>query len=123
VKETFPVPHGAPCKHEFVASARPLKAHGVRALDIAKALIDEGFHPPTIYFPLVVDEALMIEPTETESKETLDEFAAALRRLAERAATDPASLQRAPHRAPVTRVDEAAAARVPCLCWEPPEES
>jgi glycine dehydrogenase subunit 2 len=109
--------------HEFVASAKRLKAHGVRgALDLAKALIDEGFHPPTIYFPLVVDEALMIEPTETESKETLDAFADALRRLAERAATDPESLRTAPHRAPVSRVDEATAARVPCLCWEGPQE-
>ena len=103
--------------HEFVASAKPLKAHGVRALDIAKALIDEGFHPPTIYFPLVVDEALMIEPTETESKETLDAFADALRRLAERSASDPESLTSAPQHAPVKRVDEAQAARFPCLCW------
>ncbi len=128
VKDIFPVPHGVPqgtpCKHEFVASAKRLKEHGVRgALDLAKALIDEGFHPPTIYFPLVVDEALMIEPTETESKETLDAFADALRRLAERAATDPESLRTAPHRAPVSRVDEATAARVPCLCWESPQGS
>lgn len=122
VKDIFPIPHAAPCKHEFVASAKPLRPHGVKALDIAKALIDEGYHPPTIYFPLVVDEALMIEPTETESKETLDAFAASLRRLAERAATDPASLTSAPRHAPVTRADEAQAARVPCLCWLPPEE-
>ncbi len=122
VKDIFPIPHSAPCMHEFVASAKPLRAHGVKALDLAKALLDEGVHPPTIYFPLVVEEALMIEPTETESKETLDAFADALRRLAERAATDPESLTNAPHRSPVGRVDEVQAARQPCLCWTTPDE-
>ncbi|MBN1476275.1 aminomethyl-transferring glycine dehydrogenase subunit GcvPB [Candidatus Sumerlaeota bacterium] len=121
VAEFLPIPHGKPCMHEFVASGKPLRAHGVKTLDLAKALIDEGFHPPTIYFPLVVDEALMIEPTESESRETLDAFADTLRALCERATTDPDSITSAPQRAPVTRVDEATAARVPCLCWLPPE--
>ena len=92
------VPGGRPM-HEFVATAKPLKdATGVRAMDVAKRLIDLGFHPSTVYFPLVVDEAMMVEPTETESKETLDAFAAAMRQAAEEARTDPDLL----HEAPVT---------------------
>ena len=91
------------------------RAVRVRAVDIAKALIDEGFHPPTIYFPLVVKEALMIEPTETENRENLDAFIAALERIARAAETDPESLRTAPHSTPVGRLDEVLAARKPDL--------
>jgi glycine dehydrogenase subunit 2 len=106
--------------HEFVLSASRQKKLGVSALDIGKALIDEGFHPPTVYFPLVVPEALMIEPTETEPRETLDAFAAAMIRIAERAKTDPASVKAAPKNAPLARLDEVSAARNPKLKWQRP---
>src|SRR5437899_10945147 len=101
--------------HEFVLSAAKQKRQGANGLDIAKALIDEGFHPPTVYFPLIVPEALMIVPTETETKETLDAFAAALLRIAERARTDPASVHDAPTKAPLRRLYAATAARKPVL--------
>jgi len=101
-------------------SARRAKAQGVRALDIAKRLIDLGYHPPTIYFPLIVPEALMIEPTETESKATLDAFIKAFEQIAEEIASDPERLRGAPHLAPVGRLDEARAARQPDLRWRPP---
>jgi glycine dehydrogenase subunit 2 len=91
----------------------------VRTLDVAKRLIDYGFHPPTIYFPLIVEEALLIEPTETESLETLDAFADALLAIAEEARTDPETVKSAPHTAPVRRLDEATAARHPDLRWRP----
>ncbi len=114
----YEIPYDRICKHEFVATARPLKAAGgVRTLDVAKRLIDYGFHPPTIYFPLIVEEALLIEPTETESLETLDAFADALLAIAEEAERDPALVRAAPHTAPVRRLDEAAAARQPDLRW------
>jgi glycine dehydrogenase subunit 2 len=103
------------CMHEFVAQGD--LAPGVHTLDVAKRLIDLGFHPPTIYFPLIVPEALMIEPTETEAKETLDEFAAALLRIADEAVSDPALLTGAPATTPVGRLDEVAAARNPTLCY------
>src|SRR5207245_6065596 len=103
--------------HEFVLSARRQKQQGVSALDVAKALIDEGFHPPTVYFPLIVPEALMIEPTETEPRETLDAFAAAMNRIARRAESDPASVTAAPQSAPLARLDEVTAARTPVLRW------
>jgi len=90
----------------------------VRALDVSKRLIDYGFHPPTNYFPLIVHEALMIEPTETESKETLDEFAEALLRIADEAHANPDLLHEAPHQAPVRRLDEVRAARELILRWE-----
>ncbi len=99
------------CMHECVLSAAPLLEHGVNALDVAKYLIDQGIHPPTIYFPLIVKEALMIEPTETESKETLDRFIACMVRAAETAATDPQALKEAPRTMPVRRLDETKAAR------------
>jgi glycine dehydrogenase subunit 2 len=105
--------------HEFVLSAAKQKKQGASALDIAKALIDEGFHPPTIYFPLIVPEALMIEPTETEPKETLDAFAAAMLRIAEKVKTDPASVRDAPRNAPLRRLDEVTAARKPVLRYRP----
>ena len=116
--EAYDIPYGRHCKHEFVASAASLKQDtGVRTLDIAKRLIDFGFHPPTIYFPLIVDEGMLIEPTETESLETLDAFADTLIAIAAEARRDPDVVKRAPHTAPVKRLDEATAARQPNLRW------
>jgi glycine dehydrogenase subunit 2 len=115
LKDVFPVPQGDRCMHEFVASAKALKAErGITAMDIAKRLIDYGFHAPTVYFPLVVAEALMIEPTETESKETLDQFAETLRKIV---TEDPDFLRKAPHSTTVSRPDEVGAARSPVMCW------
>jgi glycine dehydrogenase subunit 2 len=120
VGEAFDLPVEGPCKHEFVASAATIKAEtGVRTYDIAKRLIDHGYHPPTIYFPLIVDECLLIEPTETESLETLDAFAEALIAVAREAHEDPELLTSAPHDAPVRRLDETTAARKPDLHWPP----
>jgi len=104
--------------HECVFSASRQKRYGIRALDIAKYLIDKGFHPPTIYFPTVVKEALMIEPTETESKETLDRFISAMIEIANLAKERPQALKDAPKTAPVKRLDEVKAAREPKLRWE-----
>ncbi|MBI2324981.1 MAG: aminomethyl-transferring glycine dehydrogenase subunit GcvPB [Chloroflexi bacterium] len=106
--------------HEFVLTAAPQKRKGASALDIAKGLIDEGFHPSSVYFPLIVPEAMMIEPTETEPKETLDAFADALLRIADRVDTDAASLHDAPVTAPIRRLDEVSAARKPVLRWQRP---
>ncbi len=119
--DTFDEPYGGRlCKHEFVASAATIKHEtGVRTLDIAKRLIDHGFHPPTIYFPLIVEEGMLIEPTETESIETLDAFADALIAIAAEARTTPGLVLEAPHDAPVRRLDEATAARQPNLRWRP----
>jgi len=120
LRDAYDVAYDRSCMHKFVLSARRQKQQGVSALDVAKALIDEGFHPPTVYFPLIVPEALMIEPTETETKETLDAFAAAMLRIAERARTDPASVHDAPTKAPLRRLDEVTAARKPVLRWKRP---
>jgi glycine dehydrogenase subunit 2 len=110
--DTYPVPHAdRTCMHEFVAQGRIAAAPGIRALDISKRLIDLGFHPPTNYFPLIVEEALMIEPTETESKETLDAFVDAMLRIAREAVEEPGLLHDAPHDSPVRRMDEVKAAR------------
>ena len=104
------------CMHEFVLSARALKReHGIAAVDVAKRLMDYGFHPPTVYFPLVVPEALMIEPTETEAKETLDAFADAMLAIVREAAERPELLREAPHDRPVRRLDEVRAAKQPVL--------
>jgi glycine dehydrogenase subunit 2 len=120
VGDAYEIPFDRACKHEFVASAAGIrKRTGVRTLDIAKRLIDKGFHPPTIYFPLTVEEAMLIEPTETESVETLDAFADALIEIAAEAAGDPELVTSAPHTAPVRRLDEATAARQPNLRWRP----
>jgi glycine dehydrogenase subunit 2 len=119
VRGDFPLAHpdGRPM-HEFVATARELRERtGIRAMDVAKRLIDLGFHPSTVYFPLVVEEAMMVEPTETETKETLDAFAEALHQAAEEARTDPELLHEAPVTAPVRRLDEALAARRLKLRW------
>ncbi len=118
VKHFLPVPQGERCMHEFVASATRLKNEkGVSAMDIAKRVLDFGFHAPTVYFPLSVKESIMVEPTETEGKETLDAFAETLFRILEE---DPDLLHEAPHTTPVSRPDEVRAARQPVLVW--PEE-
>jgi glycine dehydrogenase subunit 2 len=120
VKEFIPTPYDETCRHEFVASAQDLKREtGVKALDIAKALLDRGYHAPTIYFPLLVPECLMIEPTETESKETLDAFVATLREIVETAKSDPQKILDAPVNTVVGRIDETRAARQPDLRWSP----
>jgi glycine dehydrogenase subunit 2 len=112
LKGAYDLPFDRLCMHEFVLSARSLKReHGISATDVAKRLMDYGFHPPTIYFPLVVPEALMIEPTETEAKETLDAFADAMLAIAEEAASDPGLIEDAPHGRPVKRLDEVRAAK------------
>jgi glycine dehydrogenase subunit 2 len=112
LKDTFPVPHAdRTCMHEFVAQGKLAEAPDIRALDISKRLIDHGFHPPTNYFPLIVPEALMIEPTETESLETLDRFVDAMREIAREAAANPELLHDAPHFSPVRRMDEVKAAK------------
>jgi len=117
MKHILPVPHGDRCMHEFVASASTLKTRrGITAMDIAKRLLDRGFHAPTVYFPLIVPEALMIEPTETESKATMDAFAEAIFRILE----EPDDvLHEAPHATQVSRPDEVRAARQPILSWSP----
>jgi len=115
VRERYDVAYDRTPMHEFVLTAAKQKRQGANALDIAKALIDEGFHPPTVYFPLIVPESMMIEPTETEPKETLDAFADALLRIATLVETDPKAVRDAPVNAPLRRLDEVAAARKPVL--------
>jgi glycine dehydrogenase subunit 2 len=115
LKDAYPLPYDRTCMHEFVLSGILPDAPDVHTLDIAKRLMDFGFHPPTIYFPLIVPEALMIEPTETESKETLDAFVAALLQIAREAREQPELLHDAPHVTPVSRLDEVRAAREPVL--------
>jgi glycine dehydrogenase subunit 2 len=116
VAEHLPVAYDRICMHEFVLSGAPMKkALGLRTLDLAKRLLDHGFHPPTVYFPLLVDEALLIEPTETETKETLDAFADAVAEILREAAGDPEIARNAPYTTPVRRLDEAGAAKRPVL--------
>jgi glycine dehydrogenase subunit 2 len=104
--------------HEFVASAEKVfRETGVRTLDIAKRILDFGVHPPTVYFPLIVLEALMIEPTETENKETLDKYAEILERVVKEAYENPDVLKNAPHNTPVRRVDEVLASKKPVFRW------
>lgn len=117
LRGAYDLAHDRRCMHEVVFSGVRQKAQGARTLDIAKRLIDYGFHPPTIYFPLVVEEALMVEPTESETKETLDAFCDAMLRIAEEAEREPETLRSAPHAAPLRRLDEATAARKPVLRW------
>lgn len=119
LKEHYLLPYERTCMHEVVLSALKQKEKGVAALDVAKRLLDFGFHPPTIYFPLIVKEALMIEPTETESKETLDEFIDVMIQIAHEAETEPEKVKGAPYNTVVTRLDEARAARTPVLRWTP----
>ncbi len=119
LENTFDIPYSRTCMHEVVISSRELKPQGVRAMDIAKRLIDYGIHPPTMYFPLIVEEALMIEPTETETKETLDFFIEAMLAIFREIHEDPNLLLDAPHNTANTRLDEALAARSPDLRWKP----
>jgi len=114
----YDIPYGKTCMHEFVISAKKQKKNGVSALDIAKRLLDYGFHAPTIYFPLIVEEALMIEPTETESRETLDAFAEAMIKIAEDIERQPEVIRNSPQTTPISRPDEMKAAREPKLRWE-----
>ena len=114
LRDAYDLPYDRHCMHEFVLSARNLKReHGITALDVAKRLMDYGIHPPTVYFPLVVPEALMIEPTETEPKERLDDFVDAMHAIAREAAESPELLKEAPHGRPVRRLDEVRAAKQP----------
>jgi glycine dehydrogenase subunit 2 len=116
LREAYDLPFDRLCMHEFVVSARTMKReHGISALDVAKRLMDFNFHPPTVYFPLVVPEALMVEPTETEPKETLDAFAAAMLQIAREARDDPEAIRSAPHGRPVGRLDEVRAAKQPVV--------
>src|SRR5271163_555225 len=116
VAEYLPLAYGELCMHEFVLSGGPMKrALKIKTLDLAKRLLDFGYHPPTVYFPLLVDEALMIEPTETETRETLDGFAEAIAAILKEAAEDPQIAQNAPYTTPVRRLDEVAAAKQPVI--------
>jgi glycine dehydrogenase subunit 2 len=116
LKQAYDLPFDRLCMHEFVVSARTMKReHGCTALDVAKRLMDYGFHPPTVYFPLIVPEALMVEPTETEAKETLDAFCDAMLAIAREAAEEPEVLKDAPHHRPVKRLDEVRAAKRPVV--------
>jgi glycine dehydrogenase subunit 2 len=119
LEKNYHLPFDQTCMHEFVLSATNQKKKGVRALDIAKRLLDYGYHPPTIYFPLLVDEAMMIEPTETESKETLDKFIKTMIAIAEEAEVNPDIVKSAPQSTVVGRLDEVSAARKPIVTWKP----
>lgn len=119
LQEEFELPFDRHCKHEFILSGKRQKKLGVRTLDMAKRLLDFGYHPPTIYFPINVEEALMIEPTETESKETLDAFIDAMIQISNEAKNDPEKVQEAPHTTIVSRMDETQAARKPVLRYQP----
>ena len=121
LRGTYHVPYDRICMHEFVAEGRWAEAPDIRALDVAKRLMDFGFHPPTNYFPLIVHEALMIEPTESESKQVLDAFAEVMLKIAEEARTNPDILHSAPHVTPVGRLDEVKAAKDLVLCCRPAE--
>jgi len=118
LQEAYELPYDRICMHEFVLSGVRQKEMGVKTLDIAKRLLDYGYHAPTVYFPLNVDEAIMIEPTETESKATLDEFIEVMLTIAREAEENPELVLNAPSKTPVTRLDESRAARQPVLRWQ-----
>ncbi|MEA3297047.1 MAG: aminomethyl-transferring glycine dehydrogenase subunit GcvPB [candidate division Zixibacteria bacterium] len=118
IRRDYELPYDVPCMHEFVVSGSRQKKLGVKTLDISKRLLDFGIHPPTNYFPLIVPEALMIEPTETESRETLDNFAVVMRQIAREAEENPEMVTSAPHFTPVGRLDEVAAARSLDVCFK-----
>ena len=120
LKGTYNIPLDRLCKHEFVVNSKNQGQYGVSTMDIAKRLIDYGYHPPTVYFPLIVPEAMMIEPTETESKERLDRFVGVMQSIAREAADNPDLVKNAPHHAVIKRVDEVTAARKPIVKWEAP---
>jgi glycine dehydrogenase subunit 2 len=117
LKDKLPAPAGNRCMHEFVLSGKPLSAYGIRTLDVAKRLLDYNCYAPTIYFPLIVEEAIMVEPTETESKSTLDAFAETLKTILNEAEQSPETLKQAPHTTPVSRLNEVEAARKPVVHW------
>ena len=117
VREDYELPYNNHCMHEFVISGSKQKKLGVKTLDISKRLLDFGIHPPTNYFPLIVPEAMMIEPTETESKETLDYFASVMKQIAREAVENPETVTSAPHNTPVRRLDEVGAARNLDVCY------
>jgi glycine dehydrogenase subunit 2 len=122
LKGSYHLPYDRDCMHEFVLEGVWPEAPDIHALDVAKRLMDYGLHPPTNYFPLIVNEALMIEPTESESKQTLDYFADAMRKIAKEAHEQPELLHEAPHATPVGRLDEVKAAKDLVLCCWRPEE-
>jgi glycine dehydrogenase subunit 2 len=119
LRDAFDVPFERHCMHEALLSGRKQRRFGVRTIDIAKRLLDHGFYAPTVYFPLVVEEAMLIEPTESESKEAIDAFCDAMLAIANEAENEPDLLRSAPHDTPVRRLDEATAARRPVLRWQP----
>ncbi len=119
LKDTYHLPYDRPVMHEVIFSDKVQNKYDVRTLDIAKRLMDYGFHPPTIYFPLIVPGAMMIEPTESESMETLDSFVSAMKQIAQEAETQPDLVRNAPYTTKITRLDEAEAARKPILRWKP----
>ncbi len=121
LKKDYHLDYDRLCMHEFVLSGKKQKAQGVRTLDIAKRLLDFGVHPPTVYFPMIVEEALMIEPTETEGKETLDHFVDAMLQIAREAKENPEKVTGAPYNTPLSRLDEVGAARNPILRWQKKE--
>jgi glycine dehydrogenase subunit 2 len=116
VAERLPLAYGELCMHEFVLSGAPMRREvGIKTVDLAKRLLDHGFHPPTVYFPLLVDEALMVEPTETETRETLDAFAEAVAAILAEAESDAGVALGAPYSTPVRRLDEVSAAKQPVI--------
>ncbi len=121
LKEHYHLPYDRVCMHEFIITPKNLKEYGIHTLDIAKRLLDYGYHPPTIYFPLIVEEAMMIEPTETESMETLEQFAQVMIQIAEEVKQDAEMVKNAPYDTLVTRLDETGAARKPDLRWRKPQ--
>lgn len=121
LSKSFHLPYDRTCMHEFVLSITDWKDQGIKALDVAKRLLDYGFHAPTVYFPLIVEEAVMVEPTETESKETLDDFVQALICIREEILNEPEVVHNAPHKMPVKRLDDVVAARKPVLHWDSEE--
>jgi glycine dehydrogenase subunit 2 len=118
LEKAYDSPFDRFCMHECVLTSKKQKQYGIHTLDIAKRLLDYGYHPPTIYFPMIVEEAIMIEPTESESKETLDGFIDAMKKIALEAATDTELVHSAPHNTIVSRLDETLAARNPVVKWE-----
>jgi glycine dehydrogenase subunit 2 len=117
LKDKVAVPAGNVCTHEFVLSSKGSLGDGIRTLDVAKRLLDYGYYAPTIYFPLIVEEAMMIEPTETESKQTLDEFVKVLSDIIDESKNNPEAVKNAPSKTPVSRLNEVEAARNPKLRW------
>ena len=117
MKDVYELPIAGLCKHEFVFNGLADKSTGITTMDVAKRLLDYGYHAPTIYFPLLFHESLMIEPTENESKETIDGFIKVLRKIAEEAKTEPELLKSAPHNTPIGRVDDVLAAKHPIVTY------